>query len=63
MYRVYRVPVTATEDPPKSGEALKMKFNNFPAACREADRVMYEERNPNVAYFVVPGGYSCGLIG
>ena len=49
-------------DPPKGGEALPKRFNSFLAACNEAEMVMAREHNPAFAYFVVPGGYSCGYI-
>ena len=62
MFTVYRVPVDSYDDPPECGTVVE-QFNSFPAACREADDAMYRERDPQSAYFVVPGGYSTGLIG
>ena len=61
MHTVYRVPVDAYDDPPVCGTPLR-RFNSFPAAVRDAERTMTQERNPKAAYFVVPGGYSCGLV-
>jgi hypothetical protein len=62
MYQIYRVPVDAYDDPPVCGTPLPQRFNNLPAAIREADRTMEQEHDPKVAYFVVPGGYSVGLV-
>ena len=61
MYTLYRVPVDAYDDPPVCGTVLR-KFNNIVSAIRDAERTMEQENNSQVAYFVVPGGYSCGYI-
>jgi hypothetical protein len=71
MYSIYRVSVDSAEerDPdewadeaPTGGARLPARFATFMAACIEADATMQREQNPTVAYFVVPGGYSTGLV-
>ena len=66
MYTVYKVPVDAYDDPPACGVEIR-RFNNIPAAIRDAERTMESERDAESAYFVVQSDtythiYSVGYI-
>jgi len=60
-YEVYKVEATAPDDPPACGEVVR-SAKTFAKACILADRVCDMERDPAFAYFVIPGGYSVGLM-
>jgi hypothetical protein len=62
MYKIYRVSNDACDDPPVVGDVVG-EDGDFMAACDKADDIMHVEQNTSVAFFVVPGGYSVGLIG
>jgi len=66
MYKVYKVPVDAYDDPPICGVIIG-ENRNYGDACEYADKTMEQELNPEVAYFVMSDDdnnpiYSVGYI-
>tara|TARA_R110002020_G_scaffold241794_1_gene455055 strand:- start:405 stop:608 length:204 start_codon:yes stop_codon:yes gene_type:complete len=66
MYKVWKVPIDAVDDPPVCGVEIT-EIKDFYEACDYADNVMEQEGDPESAYFVMPstgneGQYSVGYL-
>jgi hypothetical protein len=58
VYKVYKVPLDAEDDPPICGVEL-VRLNNYAQACELADAIMEQEQDSSYAYFVIDSNWFC----